>query len=153
MPGWFADIGKRIVKSPKPYWRDSGLAAFLSGVGASQIEHHQLRGALFETAAIQEIAALLPVFLPGARLFHLRTHDGLEVDAIIQHRDRLIPVEIKGRKTVSADEAKAIERWLDHAAGATPIPAGRRATDREMASPGVDRLIQSVLSTGGDTGR
>ena len=125
VPGWFSNIGKRIVKSPKLYWRDAGVASFLSGIGAEAIEHHPLRGALFETMAIGELAALLPVYLHGARLFHLRTHDGLEVDAIVQHRNQLYPFEVKASRTVSAGDATAIERWIDLASSTTPTPAER----------------------------
>lgn len=123
VPGWFSNIGKRIVKSPKLFWRDAGVASYLIGVDDDATEHHPLRGALFETMAVQELAALLPVYLHSGRLFHLRTHDGLEVDAVIQYKNRLYPFEIKARKTVSAADATAIERWLDLASNVTPQPA------------------------------
>jgi predicted AAA+ superfamily ATPase len=113
VPGWYANIGKRIVKSPKLFWRDTGIATHLAGIDATRLAHHPLRGALFETLVHQELAALLPVFVPDARLFHLRTHDGLEIDAVIQSGEHLVPVEIKSRQTVTSEDARSIERWFD----------------------------------------
>ncbi len=123
VPGWYANIGKRIVKSPKLFWRDTGIAANLMGLKSEAIERHPLRGPLFETMVMQEISALSPVFLHGARVYHLRTHDGLEIDALIHHHNQLVPIEIKGRRTASAEDARPIERWLDLSCGSTPSPA------------------------------
>ncbi|MFP4536128.1 MAG: ATP-binding protein [Spirochaetaceae bacterium] len=118
---WYTNIGKRVVKSPKLYWRDTGLAAHLIGLGGDQIESHPSRGALFETAVVNEIAALLPLFATGADPFHLRTHDGLEIDLIIRYQGRLIPIEIKARRTAHPEDAAPIEKWIA-LAGAAPGP-------------------------------
>ncbi len=123
---WYTNIGKRVVKSPKLYWRDTGLAAHLIGVQADQIESHSGRGALFETAVVNEVSALIPLFATGAELFHLRTHDGLEIDLIIRHRGRLIPIEIKARRTVRPDDASSMEKWIDLARNA---PGPERVAD------------------------
>lgn len=123
---WYSNIGKRIVKSPKLYWRDTGLAAHLSGVHSDHAEKHPNRGALFETAVFNEVSALLPLFATGAQLYHLRTHDGLEVDLIIRHHGRLIPIEIKARRTVRPDDAAPIEKWISLA---TTAPGPERIAD------------------------
>lgn len=109
---YFENIGKRMVKSPKLYWTDTGLVCHLLGIRASDLAGHRLRGALFETFAMAEIRALLPLYLPQARLYYLRTHDRLEIDGLIQQGTRLIPFEIKAAATVTANDADAIKRWM-----------------------------------------
>ncbi|MFC1766716.1 ATP-binding protein [Planctomycetota bacterium] len=109
---YYENIGKRLVKSPKLYWRDSGLACHLLGIRPDALSDHRMRGALFETFVLCELMALLPFYMPQARLHYLRTHDGLEIDAIIQCGTELIPIEVKATKTVTIDDAKSIQRWM-----------------------------------------
>ena len=71
-----------------------------------------MTGPLFESLVAAEIYALLPIVLPEARLFYLRSHDGLEIDLVIRYRRRLIPIEVKAAESVGPADAKPIERWL-----------------------------------------
>ena len=109
---WFANIGKRLVKSPKLHWRDVGLAAFLAGLRSTDLPEDPLVGPLFESMVVEEIVSLLPVFLPAAQGFYVRSHDGLEVDLVIKHGRRMYPFEVKASRTVSAGDAGALETWL-----------------------------------------
>ena len=110
---FFANIGKRLVKSPKLYWTDTGLVSHLLGVTPEDVaDGHRIRGALFETAVMQEVAALLPPLIPGARLFYVRSHDGLEVDGLIQRGSRRVPFEVKASTTLRSDDAASVMRWL-----------------------------------------
>lgn len=109
---YFENIGKRLVKSPKLYWTDTGLVCHLLGIRASDLPGHRMKGALFETFAIAEIRSLLPLYMPQARLYYLRTHDRLEIDGLIQQGTRLIPFEIKAAATVTANDADSIKRWM-----------------------------------------
>jgi predicted AAA+ superfamily ATPase len=109
---YYENIGKRLVKSPKLYWTDTGLVCHLLGIRASDLSGHRMKGALFETFATAEIRSLLPLYLPQARLYYLRTHDGLEIDGLVQQGARLIPFEIKAAATVTANDADAIKRWM-----------------------------------------
>jgi len=109
---YYENIGKRLVKSPKLYWRDTGLACHLLGIRPDTLANHRMKGALFETFVLGEILALLPLYMPQARLHYLRTHDGLETDALIQNGTDLIPLEVKASKTVTADDAKPLRRWM-----------------------------------------
>jgi predicted AAA+ superfamily ATPase len=110
---YYENIGKRLVKSPKLYWRDTGLACHLLGIRPDTLTDHRMRGALFETFVLCELMALLPFYMPQARLHYLRTHDGLETDAVIQHGTELIPLEVKASKTVTADDAKPLRRLME----------------------------------------
>lgn len=109
---YYENIGKRLVKSPKLYWTDTGLVCHLLGIHASDLAAHRMKGALFETFAIAEIRSLLSFYLPRARLYYLRTHDRLEIDGLVQQGTCLIPFEIKAAATVIADDGDAIKHWM-----------------------------------------
>jgi predicted AAA+ superfamily ATPase len=115
IPPYFANIGKRMVKSPKFIWQDTGLAAHLLGMTDAESirKDPTMAGRLFETFVLTEIQALLPLVDPAARLFHVRTHDQLEVDGLVQLGRRFLPIEIKAGVSPSADQARAINRWID----------------------------------------
>lgn len=115
LPPYFTNIGKRLVKSPKLYWTDTGLCAHLLGVNELvdlESPGGQLRGRLFETFVMTEVLALLPLVHPAARLYHLRTHDQLEVDGLIEQGSHRLLFEVKASRTVTAADAAPIERWL-----------------------------------------
>lgn len=97
-----ANVSKRLVKSPKLYYYDVGLAAHLLGIETPhQITTHPLRGALFENLVVVE--ALKHRFNLGRRLnlSFYRDSAGNEVDLVYALADRLIAVEIKAGQTVS----------------------------------------------------
>jgi predicted AAA+ superfamily ATPase len=113
LPPFFANIGKRMVKAPKLYWNDVGLAAHLCGITSTEaLRKSMLYGRFVETLIMMEIQALLPLADEPARLFHVRTHDGLEVDGLLEIGQRHLPIEIKASKTVTASDAAAIEKWI-----------------------------------------
>lgn len=107
------NFNKRITKTPKLYFYDTGLAAWLLGIqSAEQLDTHPLRGALFETFVIGElIKARCNRGLPS-NLYFWRDREGHEVDVVIDRAGVLIPVEIKSGATVSADWFKGLEYFL-----------------------------------------
>lgn len=113
LPPFFANIGKRMVKAPKLYWNDVGLAAHLCGITSIEaLRGGVMLGRLVETLLMMEIQALLPLAGTPAKLFHVRTHDGLEVDGLLEIGQRHLPLEIKASRTVTASDAAPIERWI-----------------------------------------
>lgn len=114
MVPFFANIGKRMVKSPKLYWVDTGLCAYLLGIeDVEDLERKSmLRGCLFETFVMMEVMSLLAVESPSSRLYHVRSHDQLEVDGLIQHGPREILFEIKASRTVGSGDASSLEKWI-----------------------------------------
>lgn len=113
LPPFFANIGKRMVKAPKLYWNDVGLSAHLCGITSTEALRGSLMfGRFVETLLMMEIQAMLPLADEPARLFHVRTHEGLEVDGLLEIGQRHLPLEIKASKTVTASDAAPIERWL-----------------------------------------
>lgn len=93
---YFANVQKRLTKSPKLYVRDTGLLHFLAGLRRpSELVTWPKRGASFEGLVIEELAALAAQQLVRPELFFWRTQAGAEVDLLIVEGHRILPVEIK----------------------------------------------------------
>ncbi len=104
---------KRVVKTPKLYFWDIGLAIRLLGIESpQQLATHPLRGELFENWAIVELQKGRFNRGKKSNLFFWRNNTGLEVDVIAEQADKLLPVEIKSGATLSTDWFKGINQWL-----------------------------------------
>lgn len=120
---YHTNISKRLVKSPKLYFYDVGLAAFVLGIeNAKQLSRDPLRGSLFENMVIAE--TLKYRFNQGKKsnLYFYRDSKGNEVDLLLVNGPDLYPIEIKGGMTINRDYF----RGLKHFAKIFPdrIPAG-----------------------------
>jgi len=103
LPPYLKNRASRLIKSPKLYVTDSGLAAHLAGVTDDGLAGGEpLRGALVETYVAQNLAAILEAHLPAAALSFWHEQGRFEVDFVIEH----------GRKAL-AIEVKAASRWGD----------------------------------------
>ena len=108
-----ANFKKRLVKMPKLYFYDTGLASWLLGIRTTeQIITHPLRGALFETLIISELVKSR--FNQGERsdLFFWRDSNGNEVDVISEREGKLMPLEIKSGQTLSRESTTGLKKWL-----------------------------------------
>lgn len=116
---WHANIGKRLVKSPKLMLTDSGLAAYLSGLDAVRLAaQRSLFGGLLESFVAMELTKQLGWCETEPSLYHFRTHDGEEVDLVLERRSgEVVGVEVKSSATVSASDFKGLKA-LAEAAGA-----------------------------------
>jgi len=100
---WSVNIGKRLVKSPKVYFYDVGLACWLLGIKTvEQLQHHPLRGALFENLVVLEVMKSLRNQGLREPLYFFRDSNGLEVDLLLEHADGVQLIEIKASQTVAA---------------------------------------------------
>ena len=110
VPPYFENFGKRIIKSPKLYWEDSGLACYLLGVTSqSELERSPFLGPLFEGFVASEI--LKSQVNRGGRkeLYFFRDQQGLEVDFLLPRPNaELWPIEVKASKTVRPTMAGAL---------------------------------------------
>ncbi len=98
-----ANIGKRLVKSPKIYFYDVGLASWLMGIEEQrQIATHPLRGGLFENMCVME--ALKYRYHRGKRnnLFFYRDSNGNEVDILYTKGEEILPIEVKSGQTITS---------------------------------------------------
>jgi len=106
------NYGKRLVKAPKLYFCDVGLAAWLLGIrDAATLETHAARGALFETYVITEL--LKRRFNAGqpSDLYFWRDSTGKEVDVLIETVQGLHAVEIKSGSTFTSDWTSSLKKW------------------------------------------
>lgn len=100
---WSVNIGKRLVKSPKVYFYDVGLACWLLGIKTvEQLQHHPLRGALFENLVVLEVMKSLRNQGLRDPLYFFRDSNGLEIDLLLEHAEGVQLVEIKASQTVAA---------------------------------------------------
>jgi predicted AAA+ superfamily ATPase len=108
----FRNFGKRLVKTPKLYFHDPGLAAWLLNIqDPDHLSTHPLRGSLFECLVAGELLkARYHRGLPS-NLYFWRNNTGDEVDLIVDHGDELFPVEIKSGQTLNADMFSGLDRW------------------------------------------
>jgi hypothetical protein len=123
---WHANLGKRLVKTPKLYFLDCGLVCALLGIrSAAQLREHPLRGAIFENWVYLEILkARFHRGLP-ADLFFFRSRQGLEVDFVVDAGALLIAVEAKSGRTVASDFFAALGVFRELIGGATTHPSLR----------------------------
>ena len=129
---------KRLVKTPKLYFYDVGVAARLIGIeSAEQMSTHPLRGALFENWVITEYLKRRWNAGRQTNLYFWRSHGGLEVDLMLEQGQVLAPVEIKSGATVSSDWMRPLRRWRELAGNAAGRPiivyGGDRAQQRSDA--------------------
>ena len=112
LPPYHRNFGKRLVKTPKLYFLDSGLLCYLLRIAsADDLAHHAQRGAVFETWVVSE--TLKHRFNRGlsADLYFWRDNHGLEVDLVFEHGPHLQAVECKSGSTYSADWLAPARRW------------------------------------------
>lgn len=115
---FFANIQKRLVKSPKIYVRDTGLLHSLlgAGFGPQTLLRHPKAGPSFETFCIEQLIDHARMKDPGMEAFFFRTHTGVEIDLLLSIKGKLTPIEIKlGRGAVDPRglEAGMAELKLD----------------------------------------
>lgn len=113
LPPHFRNFNKRIIKSPKIYFIDSGLLCYLLKIASPKdlLIHAQL-GAIFETFVISEILKSFIHQGLEAPLYFWRDKTGNEIDLIIDQGIMLFPIEIKAGKTINSDFFKNLLKWL-----------------------------------------
>jgi len=139
LPPHHRNLGKRLTKSPKLYFIDTGLACWLMGIqDKDQLHFHAQRGALFETWIIAEL--LKGRFNRGlpANLYFWRDSAGNEIDVLLDQGERLLPIEIKAGTTINPDYFSGLNKWRA-LAGSAALPSilihgGSEAQTRTQAS-------------------
>lgn len=110
---WFSNLNKRLVKSPKLYFCDPGLAAWFVGVRTpAHISAHPQRGALFENWIMTELLKAQTNHGLKPTLHFLRDKEGHEIDALIETGpDTFHAVEIKSGETIASDFFSGLDYW------------------------------------------
>jgi len=103
------NLGKRLIKSPKLYFYDTGLACHLLGIEKEgQVDSHPLRGSLFENLVIAELVKFRFNQGKGINLNFYRDSTGNEIDVIYNIAQEILPIEIKAGETVTPDYFKGL---------------------------------------------
>ena len=107
---YYKNFNKRLIKSPKLYFLDTGLACFLLDIhNPNQLATHPLRGALFESFIVAELLKRRFNTVQTDNLFYFRDNIGNEVDIIWDRSPQPVPVEIKSGQTISRDAFKGLD--------------------------------------------
>ena len=106
------NFNKRIVKTPKLYFLDTGLLCALLGLRtARDLRNHPLRGPLFETFVVSELFKLFLHAGERPRLYFWRDSHGVEVDVLLDLGTRRVPIEVKAGMTVAGDAFRGLEAY------------------------------------------
>jgi hypothetical protein len=106
---YFANIGKRLVKTPKVFFTDTGTLCYLAGL--KDPEHAAsgpLGGAIFETAVLAEVVKVFRNRGEEPPVYFWRTSSGIEVDIVLDLGIKLIPIEVKLSSTPKPSMAEGI---------------------------------------------
>lgn len=138
LPPYYRNFGKRLVKTPKLYFTDTGLAAWLLGIRDPQLlALHPLRGALFESWIVGEFRKFrLNRGWPGD-LYFWRDNNGLEADLVFETLQGLQCVEIKSGQTITPDLVRAGQRAARFVTEPGPDPWLLHGADESYTRDGV----------------
>jgi len=144
LPPYFKSFGKRVVRSPKLYLLDPGLACTLTRQpSAAAALAGAMGGALFEGLVVGETVKALANLGMRPELYYWRSHDGLEIDLLVPLQGKLLPVEIKSTATPTSRHAQPLDRFRvaagDDSAGhglvVCRIPEPRPLPNGHLAMP------------------
>ena len=129
---YYKNLNKRVIKSPKLYFNDPGLASFLLGIKSPlDLKSHYARGALFENLIISEVVKSFYNSGNEPPVYFWRDGSGTEIDLLLENRNRLHAIEIKSGKTFSSDFLAPIETFCKF--------SGSDPKDAALVYGGVDR--------------
>jgi len=138
---YFANIGKRLVKTPKVYFTDVGTLCYLTGL--KDPEHAAsgpMGGPIMETAVLSEIVKTLTHRGIDPRVYFWRTSTGTEIDILIETGQGLIPIEVKLSATPRPAMASCIKAFQ--------ADLGEKAMSGYVVHPGEVRLPLGSNVTG-----
>jgi predicted AAA+ superfamily ATPase len=141
LPPYHRNFGKRLVKTPKLYFLDSGLACWLLGIREPEtLVLHPLRGALFETLIVSDF--IKQRFNSGrpADVYFWRDNNGLEADLLFELDGGLQTIEIKSGSTPTSDYIRAGKRSTAFAPEEAAMPLLVYGGDESYERNGV-RLV------------
>jgi predicted AAA+ superfamily ATPase len=135
-PPFHRNLGKRVIKSPKLYFLDSGLLCTLTRQPSAEAAlAGAMGGPIFEGLVFSEAVKAFAAAGRAPDLYHWRSHDGLEVDLVIGLAGRLVPIEVKLTGTPVARHGEPLRRFRELAgsdAAEEALLVCRARTPREM---------------------
>lgn len=113
-PAYAVTRTKRLIKTPRLFLTDAGLAASLAGVlSARQLAEEGLRGAFLETVVLADLLAWQQVSHPRPELYYWRTSDNVEVDFVLEHAGELFALEVKATSSPGLNDASGLRAFLE----------------------------------------
>jgi hypothetical protein len=110
---FFANVQKRLTKSPKLYLRDTGLLHFLAGLRRPvDLDTWPRRGNSFESFVLEELIGLASQQLTRPEFFFWRTHAGAEVDLLVVTGRKILPIEIKLGAAVGPQDVNGLRQCI-----------------------------------------
>ena len=140
LPAFTASRTTRLLKSPKLFWNDTGLAVFLSGYyQEDDLRKAREYGAYFETLIYHHLRALTRLMTPPGRLYFWHTQSGTKVDFVLEHGRKILAIEVKRTNRPGYSHAAGLRTFLTEypqASGGLLIHSGRE----------IRRLDQNILA-------
>ena len=139
LPPFFRNVGKRLVKAPKVYLRDSGLLHHLLNLGTlDEVRNHPVHGASWETFVLEDVIRREKLRHPHAQFFFWRTADGAEIDLVVECGSARVAVEIKAGRGDKIHAARVLERAMNDVGAKTGWILDQ-AEGTDMLGPGLAR--------------
>lgn len=111
LPAYYENVGKRFVKRPKLYFTDTALATYLLGIHDPEtLLHTPTFGALFETMIVTDVLKRFLHVGAMPSLYYMETHDGFEIDLVVEDARQLFAYEIKSAATITRKHAGSLDR-------------------------------------------
>ncbi|MDE2836385.1 MAG: ATP-binding protein [Chloroflexota bacterium] len=106
VPPYVTNRTKRLIKSPKLYWGDTGLAMYIA-------QENEPRGARLENMVLHDLLVWRDSRFKHAEVFYWRTAGGQEVDFVIEEGERLLPIEVKASRRANVRDAMHIHAFQE----------------------------------------
>ena len=120
LPPLHVNIGKRMIKTPKLYFYDSGLLCYLLGIRTpDQLQVHPLRGSIFESWVASEILKAHLNRGQTPQMFFFRDMAGTEVDFVLDRGADWLGVEVKAGRTAATDYFSSLDQFRHSLASKT----------------------------------
>ncbi|MBV6403269.1 MAG: ATP-binding protein [Flavobacteriales bacterium] len=145
---YFANVQKRLTKSPKLYIRDSGLLHFLAGLRNSrELTTWPKRGHSFEGLVVEELCAMADDHLVRPEVFFWRTQAGAEVDLLIRNGNQVLPIEIKLGSSIDPRSLAGLKQCMKD----LELKRGwvvNTAAEHRMLAPGIEQVPWRMIEAG-----
>lgn len=147
LPPYFVNVGKRLVKSPRLYLRDTGLVHHLLGIGShATLDSHPVRGASWETFVLEDLVRRERLVHPHSQVYFWRTAAGAEADLVLERDGARHVIEVKTARAASPHLARTL-RAIAVDVDATSVTVIDQAAGVEPLAPGIERRgFETVLT-------
>ena len=122
VPGYSVNRTKRLIRTPRLFWCDTGLAAHLAGIESPlELSGGRMGGFLLENLVFLDLLAWSETRTPRPSITYWRTATGEEVDFVVEHEGRVIPIEIKSTRKPTLHDAVHLQGFMKEYGAASPL--------------------------------